>query len=271
MKFVAVSATAAPGYVRPVDARGKPLPESYVFAEGRFWGGDTADTRLEQVKFGDIAKMLAVNLAKQNYFPTKSPPTANLLLAVHWGVTSVYRDPMRDITLDRLNEALATYNASAAANGAEADPGALNAALADQGKAQTSAQGAVARNAALLGFRAALEKERRKPWVSADEQSMAEELNEERYFIIVMAFDYQELQKAHKKHLLWVTRISVGSPGNNFTEAMPAIAQAGAEVYGRQIEDLVRVNVPGHVGRVDFGELKVLGTVEDPSPEKAKR
>lgn len=271
IKFIAVSATAVPNYARPVDAQGRPRPETYVFSPGRFFGGNTADSHLNQVKFEDITRMLALNLAKQNYFPTKDVPSANLLLMVHWGMTHVDRNPQNEFAAENLNKAMSDYRASAANNSGDADPGALNEALNDQAYTAASAQGAIARNAALLGYKPTLQKKQRRIIIGSDEITMSEELNEERYFVVLMAYDYQYMQKEHKSRLLWVTRISVRSPGNNFTEAMPAIAQAGAGVYGRQVDGLVRVDAPGRGGRVDLGELKEIGPVDDPLPAKAKK
>ena len=271
IKSIVVSATAVPNYVRPVDASGKPQPETYIFTQGKFFGGNTKDTRLNQIKFDDILKNLAPSLAKQNYFPTKDVPAANILIMVHWGTTLTYVDPQREMAADKINTALNDYKSAAAENNGDADPGALNALLGDQANAQSSAQGAIARNASLLGYKPTLEKAQTKIYASTSEQTMNEELNEERYFVILMAYDYQQMKKDKKSKLLWATRISVRSPGNNFLEAMPALVEAGANVYGRQVEGLVRVDAGERGGRVDLGELKIMGTVEDPKPDEKKK
>lgn len=259
---VAISAMAVPAYVRPIEADGKPRPESYVFSEGKFIGSPTADAGQAQVKFADIIKMLAQDLAKQNYFPSTDVPSANILLKVYWGTTTTYVDPMRDINMERTNEALSDYSANADESG-NADPGALNAAIADQRNAGSSALGAIARNATLLGYQPTLAKEQSKIFSSAEEQTMNEELNEERYFIVIIAYDFQAMQKEHKSRRLWTTRLSVRSPGNKFTEALPMLARAGSDVFGRQIDGLVRVKVPARSGSVKLHELQILGTVEN--------
>src|SRR5688572_30235177 len=68
---VAISASAIPAYVRPTDASGQPLPETYVFMEGLDLAGASADSSAKKVSFDQITRTLAVSLAKQNYFPTK--------------------------------------------------------------------------------------------------------------------------------------------------------------------------------------------------------
>jgi hypothetical protein len=265
LKHIAVNATALREYVRPTDAAGKPLPESYVFTPGKFFGGRTSDPRMSNTKFEEIVRWLAPNLAKQNYFPTREVSSANLLIMVHWGTTEIYEDPQEPIATDRLNTALSEFNSALEANGGIADPGAVNAALGDRASADWSAQGAIARNSALLGYKPTLTKEQQKVWASTTEQTMNAELNEERYFVILMAYDYQLMRKEKKTKPLWITRISVRSPGTNFTEAMPAIAYAGASAFGRHIDGLVRVNVDSREARVELGELKSLGAVEEES------
>ncbi|HWA27179.1 MAG TPA: hypothetical protein VG734_16100 [Lacunisphaera sp.] len=259
---VAISSTAAPFYQRATDDDGKPLPETYVFNEGHFWGGGTADASQTQLSFGALTRYLATNLAKQNYFPSRELASANLLIAVHWGTTLTYEDPRgRDYVIEKLNKELPAVNEAVAETGM-ADTGALNQALSD-GESNALSQGAfIARNAALLGYARDLNKERRKMVPSMEELTMSTELNEERYFVVLMAYDYQFMRKEKKPKLLWVTRLSVRSPGNNFTEAMPILALAGADVFGRQLDGLTRVKVPVQSGTVKLHELQVLGTEE---------
>lgn len=44
---------------------------------------------------------------------------------------------------------------------------------------------------------------------TSDELTMSVELNEERYFVILMAYDYQHMRREKKPKLLWVTRLSL--------------------------------------------------------------
>jgi hypothetical protein len=255
---IAASATAGSNYQRPRDAAGVLQPESYVFAEGQFLGGGTVDRGLEQTTFTQITRTLAVNLAKQNYLPALDLNSAQLVIMVHWGMTMVSEDPMKDINLQRAQEALAAFSAAQEANGL-ADPTALNSATSAMGMARQGVQDAVNRNAVLLGFARSLERERQQMMTSTAEITMSNELNEERYFVILMAYDNQTRLKERKSRLMWVTRLSVRSPGNNFTEALPALARVGADVFGRQVDGLVRVKAPLGRGTVTIGELEVLG------------
>jgi hypothetical protein len=262
---IAVSASAIAEYVRPVDPAGGFRPESYVFAAGQFFEGGTMDRGLVRTGFADITRTLAANLAKQNYFPAVSPEAADLLIMVHWGTTTIYVDPQREFNNADLQNATSAYNASIEASG-KADPTQLNMALDAQDTARAGVADSIYRNALLLGYSRYLVRERRALDPTTAEITMSNELNEERYFVILMAYDNRMRLKERKSKLLWVTRLSVRSPGNNFVEALPALAQIGADVFGRQIDELVRVNSPIRHGSVRLGELEIIGPVEGKTP-----
>lgn len=266
---IAASATAGSDYVRPRDGKGVPQPESYVFAEGKFFGGATHDGSLNKLTFTEITRTLAVNLAKQSYFPAANVESARLLIMVHWGTTEIFEDPMKDINLQAAQDALAAFNAAQETSGI-ADPSALNQATSALNMARQDQMAAINRNAVLLGYAHSLERERREMITTNAEITMANELNEERYFVILMAYDNQVRLKEKKSKPLWITRLSVRSPGNNFLEALPALAKAGADVFGQQHDDLVRVRTPLHRGSVKLGELEVLGMANEKAPPAKK-
>jgi hypothetical protein len=257
---IVVSATATNDYVRPLDAQGKPLPETYVFMEGQYMGSGSRDASEGRMSFDAITRVLAANLIKQNYIPTRDVPAANLLIRVIWGTTLIYEDPQKQLNTEALNSALAQYSADVAANGL-ADSGGVNSVLGLQGSQSNATNDAVSRNALLLGYRRTLDKLGTRIIATSDEEALKGELSEERYFVVLLAYDYAVLRQTKKAKLLWITRLSIRSPGNNFTEALPMLALAGAESYGRNVDDLQRVKVrslPG--GEVNMPEMKVLGT-----------
>lgn len=266
---IAASATAGSDYLRPTDENGALRPERYIFAEGKCFSGATRDGSLEQMTFTNITRTLAVSLAKQNYFPAVDANSAQLVIMVHWGTTDIYEDPQRDLNQQALNEVTAAYNASIAET-SRADPAALNMALSDREGAQAGVAAAINRNAQLLGYARALQRERRELNPTAAEITMSNELNEERYFVILMAYDNQVRLKEKKSKPLWITRLSVRSVGNNFTEALPTLAKVGAELFGRNRDDLVREKTLKQRGSVTIGELEVLGQVGEKAPPVGK-
>jgi hypothetical protein len=115
-----------------------------------------------------------------------------------------------------------------------------------------------------------LRKEGERMFSSEDEITMRSELLEERYFVILMAYDYQLLKKEKKSKLLWVTRMSVRAPGNNFSEAMPGMARIAADFFGQQHNDIARMQTKLREGKVDIGELKVVDPIPVLAPAAAK-
>jgi hypothetical protein len=219
------------------------------------------DTQQAKLSFAELTRMLAKSLAKQSYYPTKDTKAADLIIMVHWGTTLTYEDAEKQFSAEAVNSALEAYNKSLDA-GEMADPGALNQALSRQEGVANSVEENLNRNAALLGYKRSLDKERDKVMPSPEEMTMSLELAEDRYFVVLMAYDYQYLRKEHARKLLWVTRLSVRSPGNNFTEALATLTVAGGEVFGQQLDGLVRKKVPMTEGQVILHDMKFLGEAE---------
>src|SRR5258708_5303015 len=169
-----------------------------------------------------------------------------------------------------MKTAVAEYNAAVAASpGRGGDPGAINMLLAEREANQRNAERAIRRNAVLLGYESTLEKFRQQLRLTpkAEDYDMFYELNEERYFVILMAYDNQTINNKPTPRPLWITRLSIRSPGRNFMEAAPALSQVGADYFGRQVDGLVRVEAEKR-GQVKLGEIEYLGTVESAPPAK---
>jgi hypothetical protein len=263
-EFVVVSATAAPGYKRTKGPDGI-MGESYVFTPGIHFGGALRNTTLEKLPFLTVAQMLAPSLARQKYFPAKDPALANLAIVVHWGATQVYDNPNPQADIEAVNAELSAYRSAIQESGA-ASSGALNGAIANQETAGSQQQRYLNANAELLGYKRTLEKEGKRMWSSEDEITMRSELVEERYFVVLMAYDYQLMKKEKTPRLLWVTRMSIRSPGNNFAESVPGMARVAAEFFGQQRDEITRVETKLREGKVDIGELKIVGPPPDPAP-----
>ncbi len=265
-EFIAVTANASPGYARPADQEGRVRPESYVFTQGKFLEGSTRDDGLARVSFNDVVRTLAPGLAKQNYFPTRDVASANLLIVVSWGSTVVENNPQRDRMIESLSGELKTYTNSIDASG-HADTGPLNE-MSDffQWTGENSDR-AFAQNAFLLGYAGDLKKVSAGMGLRTEQESaMRRELGEERYFVVLMAYDNQTFRREKRPKLLWTTRLSVRSPGNAFVEALPVLGQAGSHVFGRQMAGLEHLPANLREGRVSISPLKYLGVSEEAEP-----
>jgi hypothetical protein len=154
----------------------------------------------------------------------------------------------------------------------------LNAQLALSDTNQQSQRSALNANSRLLGYDAALQREGRMDWargdgMSAEEGSHLSELIDERYFVILLAYDFQKIQQDNlagdARHRpsqpkpVWIVRMNIRAAGNNFVQALPAMSNAAAGYFGKQMDDLV--TAPASVGsraHVEVGAPKVLNVVK---------
>ena len=97
---------------------------------------------------------------------------------------------------------------------------------------------------------------------STDRDDLYAEIEENRYFVVLMAYDFQLLWKEKKHKLLWETRFSISERRNAFDKALPVMAQYASQYFGQDSHGLLRARVPE--GRVDIGETKSLGEVNAP-------
>ncbi len=257
---VAVASTSSEEYAREKFGPAAPKPESYLFFEGKFFGGTTRDPNLEHAQFLAIAKTLGENLVRQNYFPTKDQKKADLLIVVHWGVTTTYEDPNKQDGLDRLNGAIAAEQAAAPSM----DHSALNSELAIADLERGTTENSIAYNSRLLGFRGEIAKVENQvsasgSGVTSEEMALRLALNEERYFIILMAYDYHTMKKGTKPTLLWSTRFSIRAPGNSFTQALPVMSRVAADYFGHAVDGLKIETLDAPKGKVEIGIPKVVG------------
>jgi hypothetical protein len=260
--FVVVSAEAIPQYKRAVTSKGSPAPQSYIVTEGRHFGAAVRDTSEEKMAFMDIAKTLAPALAKQAYFPARAGTDPDLLIVIHWGTTHPYDDPSQQFDIERRNAALDDYKAVASGNDGKADPEAINQVLAQQNAGIDIQQRMMDEAAELLGYKRSLRTRSKSIMASEEEKTMVAELNEERYFIALMAYDYGVFKREKRRQLLWTTHMNVRSAGQNFTMALPAMATIAANYFGKDKVEPVHVS-PEHRGRVEVGEPTVVEPASD--------
>jgi hypothetical protein len=94
-------------------------------------------------------------------------------------------------------------------------------------------------------------------------------MQDERYFIILMAYDYEKLRSENERELLWTTRFSVPSIGTNFEDAYPALARAASAYYGTSLEKYAKTSTHFGTGTVEIGTLETVGVEEDASANQS--
>lgn len=266
----AVSARVSSGYSRTRLPDGSFQPETYTFGEGGNWGGDIKDISIDRLHFIDVAKAVAAPLASQKYFPASDPRTTKLLIMVYWGTTAVpppYEDdPMyqnfhQDVEEYRLLIAQGLYD--------EADA-VYSAGLAQLSMSNSMRDKIDFKNAAMLGYNsessALIDTDYGvnigRTALGRDQRDQLDEIEESRYFVVLMAYDFQLLWKQRKHKLVWETRFSIGERRNQFERALPVMARFASQYFGRPSDGIQRTRVPE--GKVEVREPTLIEFLAEP-------
>ena len=231
--------------------------ETYVFIQGKFYPGSFKDKSLTLPSFDEVAETLAENMKLRNYYPSATPEQGDLLVVVHYGVTSVQQD---------LGELFMLDGSDPYAD--QADPEQFTEVYddtfddiqrVDDLARVNEAAHANSMNNSRLGMGRALDK---RHLTANEEFDIRVEMEDERYFIILMAYDYSKLRQTREKELLWTTRFSLPATGTNFVDAYPALARAARNYYGTSLEEYAKSRTHFGTGSVDIGTLETVGVEE---------
>jgi hypothetical protein len=276
----AIASKAAKDYVRKKLPDGVFQPESYVFGKGDDWRGARIDPTIDDMDFMKVARVLAVPLAKKQYIPTADPKTTDELIMVSWGTTRAPEHATESISHQRLqaanemrDKALMMLKTAGSGSGglaaqqllAEAD----NQIMMDLSAVQSENQArenADMRTATLLGYDSW--------WIETNSamggsplgrrrMDMEDELEEDRYFVVLTAFDYQKLVKEKKSKFLWEVRFSIREHGAQFDSRIAGMAELASNYFGRDSAGLHHDTVPE--GKVEIGPVQSLGVVSGPT------
>jgi len=262
LKRVVVNASADPEYV---EATKNKAYQTYHFKEGKEYRGSKRDSSIDEMSFMDVLEVTADYLNTQGFYPAASTDVGDLLILVSWGNTTLDTDwnALTGVTdFGNANAGNASAPDGPAQSQGEAQAmQALQAAAEAEASAGSFIGGGPGtyqrdRNLRLLGFDKGLYGEKTS---RTERERLNWELDRERYFIILNAFDYQLLMKEQKVKQLWSCRISTRNLGTNFTDALQFMNKAAAPAFGKNIDQLLTPRMDPS-GNVEFGELEVLGT-----------
>jgi len=281
--ITAVSARKSADYVRARLPDGTFKPESYVFGNGGTWTGALQDFSIDKVTFLDVAHTIAYPLADKKYLPSKDPKTTQLLIMVYWGTTHAPEHANESVNYQLVQSIHSQFlAASVLANGR---PG-----VSSSGRGGSGAEKIVADqlndeimsvldsvkaedamrdkqnelNAMMLGYDSWWDATQRYAGTPLDvqRQDMIDELELNRYFVVLMAYDFQILWKDKKHKLLWETRFSIRQNHHEFDKDLPAMAQYASKFFGQDSNGLVHTLVP--LGHVEIGNMESLGETDAP-------
>ena len=280
--IVTLRAWASPEYVAQRAAAGS-ARETYVVAEGEYFDGAYRDPSISQNSLGTILRFLAPTLTKQGYYPAPDLKSAAELLVVHWGTTMGY---MNEYVQTEAN--LADQRPEFHVHGIDFDvitptlqapPGLTMppdnsddhyaAAFATNVAVQTAQSMTTTSAEGLLGYGATLNRERRRIVASEVQRSLEANMRDDRYFVILQAYDFQRLRRGDGRKLLWSMHMSMRAPGLNFSLALPRMGQVAAASYGQRNDDVVTgVYQAGKNATVEIGPLTVLSRSDPPGKTK---
>lgn len=246
---VLTDAWASPTFLERRNTPDGLAPMTYHFYQGNFHGGAISDKSLQSLSLQEIADTLAADMTQQNFHPAESPQEGDLIVVVHWGVTEV-KEKWDELFPDTGDDSEGETDE----DGVPIDTSPESSDLA------TTRRPSVAKNAQLTGIQKAL---RKKGLTPSDRQDLRALLEEERYFIILMAYDWQLMQKENKPELQWSCRFSLPSPGTNFIDAVPALSRAAGPLIGTNIEDLAKTKTQLGWGKGSVGELEVVEEIDE--------
>jgi hypothetical protein len=276
----AVASKVAKDYARTKLSDGSFQPELYAFGDGGNWGGEIKDLTIDKLTFLDVAHVVAEPLAAQKYIPGRDPAKTTLLIMLYWGTTAVPIPYEQDPLYHNYAESLEEYRRIIEQTGGrlvndQAVGGMVDEAndVLSAGLHQLDIENHIRdridfQNATMLGYDASgllgtdYGKYRSHTALREEGDDERAEIEENRYFVVLMAYDFQLLWKQKKHKLLWETRFSISQRHNEFDKTLPAMAQYAARYFGQPSNGLVRQRLLND--RVEIGEPTLVQFLNEP-------
>ncbi len=266
------------GYQRPRAADGTFQPEYYALANGKYLPGVSADASIDKVKFPQIAGLTAQFLALRDYHLAQDSKQARFLLVITWGKTiplddGVYFDH-QEAFFNAMNQVAQARGGPAGRFSAMASPTAAAKSFAENDEAEQSLiqlnmfndmrRKADEYNAKVLGYVDEINRREgpaRFAGAGTAFDDLIDDIENERYFFVISAYDFPTAVKTGQRKLLWATRVSVQAQGNKFNEAAALMLAKASKYFGQDSGRLVRQY--DREGKVTLGELQVVGVVPE--------
>ncbi|HTL67369.1 MAG TPA: hypothetical protein VL200_06895 [Lacunisphaera sp.] len=274
----AVFSRVSNGYQREKLPDGTFKREYYALTNGHYYPGLGKNHSIDAVKFPQVARLVSQFLALKNYYLAPDAKSARLLLEIAWGTTIPFNDSVYQANASSFYSAYNLMRSTAAAAAGSApslegiqSPAASVAQAANEEFTQQLYQmqmfedmrrNADEHNAKLLGYVDEINRGNtiaRFAGAGDTYRDLIDDIENERYYVIIAAYDFQAAQKEGKLKPLWITRVSIQAQGNKFNETLAAMLDRASHYFGQDSGRLLRQYQPE--GKVKLGELQVMGVI----------
>lgn len=274
-ELVAVSAYVSNGYKRTKLENGQFKQETYAFGEGGYTAGRTRDASIDAFNFNQVARVIAKQLADQNYVPAGAPEETDLLIMVYWGSTATWGTGTNSAVTQNWRQAQGSLIAlkqqqmrqrmtgqEIARAGPPMDPGtrAHLTGEVESGLIMMNMENQLRdrqneRTARLLGYQeelASTDGLKQVAGLGPYRGDLLSEIEDDRYFVVLVACDFQTALKQKQIKPLWWTRYNLRVRGNRFNEALEQMTRFASRYFGQNSKGLIRNRIP--IGKVEIGE-----------------
>ncbi|NET39525.1 MAG: hypothetical protein F6K19_47455, partial [Cyanothece sp. SIO1E1] len=243
--------------------------QTYQFMEGRRYFGKSFDGGVQEMTFMDLATGLAQHLAKQDFYPNSVLGEGELLIVVNYGVTDFEEDMMETLGITSEESVLGQDVSQVdVASSSAADVTALFDVIDTIAGISSLTDGLNSGNSMTRkekAFMLGIEEIPDRPDHLSANYEYEEMLRESRYFVVLLAYDYQLLTKTGEKKLLWSTRYNIRTAGQSYQAAIQDMNLVASDFFGKNFKKLTRKRLDDD-SNVEIGEIEVITT--DSSPAK---
>ena len=259
--FVTVKAWASEEYLKERAREPNNRIQSYQFMEGRRYMGKSADDEVINMTFIDLATDLAQHLAIQDFYPNPVMGEGELLIVVNYGVTD-YEEDMMEVLGITSEESVLGQDVSQVdvSTSSAADITALFDAIDTIAGTSSLTDGFNSGNSMSRkekAFMLGIDDIPEKPDHLTSDNEYEEMLRESRYFVVLLAYDYQLLTKTGEKKLLWSTRYNIRTAGQSYQAAIKEMNLVAGDYFGKNFKNLTRKRLDDD-SRVKIGEVEVI-------------
>ena len=270
---VAVFSQVYNGYTRTKLPDGSFKPEAYTFGMGGSWTRAVKDPEMEKMDFLRVARSIARPLASLDYVPALETGEAELLILVFWGSTQGTRDYDPSGSINRLSSAISVRAAAwdideaSQLNPDNRDPGtsaadsSYDAALFQMAMDNRERDLLADRNARILGYTELMSRARFVSHMSFA-QDIIGEVEDNRYYVVLQAYDFKTAVAEKKLKPMWTARISMPEHGNDFDQSLERMIRLAMPYIGQNSRGLRRDVT--REGRVELGPLRVIEDEDAP-------